>query len=71
MNDEQDTALLAGVVIDRTSQASLLFVEAERRLGEGWKLELEGRFFVNVSARDPLAGIRDDDFIGLTLTKFF
>jgi hypothetical protein len=70
LNDEQDTAFLAGAVIDRTSQATLLFVEAERRLGERWKLELEGRFFINVPDDDPIAAIRDDDFVKLRLSLF-
>jgi hypothetical protein len=71
LNDEQDTSLLAGAVIDRASQATLFSVEAGRRLGDDWKLELEGRFFVAVPDSDPLAGIRDDDFLALTLTRFF
>ena len=71
LNDEQDSAVLAGVIVDRTSQATLFFVEAERRLGDSWKIELESRFFLNVPGGDPLAGIRDDDIVTLRLTKFF
>ncbi len=71
LNDEQDSAVLAGAIVDRKSQATLFFVEAERRLGDSWKIELEGRFFLNVPGGDPLAGIRDDDVVTLRLTKFF
>ena len=71
LNDEQDSAVLAGAIVDRTSQATLFFVEAERRLGDSWKIELESRFFLNVPGGDPLAGIRDDDVVTLRLTKFF
>ena len=71
LNDAQDTAMLAGTTIDRSSQATLFFVEAERRLGDSWKIELEGRFFLNVPGGDPLAGLRDDDFITLRLSRFF
>ncbi len=63
--------MLSGAIVDRTSQAALLLVEAERRLGDSWKIELEGRFFHNVPGGDPLAGIRDDDVVTLRLTKFF
>ncbi len=63
--------MLAGAIADRTSQATLFFVEAERRLGDSWKVELEGRLFINVPGGDPLAGIRDDDVVTLRLTKFF
>ncbi len=71
LNDERDTALLAGAIFDRTSQATVVFVEAERRLGESWKIELEGRIFVNVPDSDVLAGIRNDDLITLRLSKYF
>jgi hypothetical protein len=72
LNDEQDSAVLvAGAVVDRRFQATLLFVEAERCLGDSWKIELEGSFFRNVPGDDPLAGIRDDDVVTLRLTKFF
>jgi hypothetical protein len=71
MNDPQDTALLAGATIDRESQATALFVEAERRLGDGWKIEVESRLFFNAPQSDILFGVRDDDFITLRLTRFF
>ena len=71
LNDEQDTALLAGVVVDRDTQATLLSIEAERRLSDNWKLELEARLFLNVPATDPIAAVRDDDFITLRLTRYF
>lgn len=71
LNDEQDTALLAGVSVDRDTQATLLSIEAERRLGDNWKLEFEARLFLNVHATDPIAAIRDDDFITLRLTRYF
>jgi len=71
LNDEQDSAVLVGAIVARKSQATLFLVEAERRLGDSWKIELEGRFFLNVPGGDPLAGIRDDDVVTLRLTKFF
>lgn len=70
-NDEQSTELLAGAVIDRESGATLASLEAERRLGDRWKLELEGRFFIDIAAGDPLAGLAKDDFATLRLTMFF
>ena len=71
LNDEQDSALLAGTVIDRTSQATLVSLEAERRLGEHWRLELEGRLFLNQPSGDPAFAIRDDDVVTLRLTRYF
>ena len=70
-NDEQDTTLLAGAIVDLDSQAMLVSVEAERRLGDDWKLEIEGRAFVDIPADSRQAGIRNDDVITLRLTRFF
>ena len=50
---------------------TLFNVEAERRLGENWKLEIESRFLFDTADDPVLAGITDDDFITLRLTRFF
>jgi hypothetical protein len=71
LNDPQDSMLLAGAVVDRSTRATSLSVEAERRLGDSWKLELEGRLFFGVPPEDVLFGIRDDDHVTLRLTRFF
>ncbi len=72
LNDEQDTTFLIGGIVDRDTQSTSFSVEAERRIGQHWKAELEGRFFVNVDDEDLiLNGIRDDDVITLRLTRFF
>jgi len=71
LNDEPDTQGLIGAIIDRRTQATLFSLEAERRLGNAWKIELEGRFLVNIPDDDLAAGIRDDDSITLRLTRFF
>ncbi len=70
-NDAASTAVLAGAVADRASGALRFFVEAERRLTGNWKAEIEGRFFVNIPDGDLGAGIRDDDFITISLSYFF
>jgi len=40
LNDAQSSELLVGAAVDRNSRAYQLSVEAERRLGDRWKLEL-------------------------------
>ncbi len=70
LNDTQDTAILAGAIMD--TGATIGFIEAERRLGEAWKLELEARLFIGVDAADPLlGGIRDDSFVTLRMARYF
>ncbi len=71
LNDEQSTTLLAGAIIDVNSGATLASIEAERRIGDRWKLALEGRFFIDIPRDDILAGIARDDFATLRLTLFF
>lgn len=68
-NDTQDTAILAGAVVE--THGTLAIVEAERRLGEGWKVELEARLFLRIDASDPLlGGLRDDSFITFRFARF-
>ncbi len=71
LNDVQDTAVLAGGVVDMESGAVAVQVEAERRVGENWFAEVEGRFFVNVADDDPIATFARDDALTLRLTRYF
>jgi len=45
-------------------------LEAARRLGESWKLDLELQIFDNVSEKDRLFGFEDDDFLRLDFGYF-
>lgn len=71
MNDTQDSTVLLGGSWDYRSYAGFINLEAERRLTDHLKLEVNGRFFVNAPANDPLAAIRNDDFFELTINYFF
>jgi hypothetical protein len=71
LNDVQDSALLAGVVIDRDSQASQLSIEAERRLDSHWKAEVESRWFLNSGGNDVASAFRDDSYVTLRLARYF
>ena len=70
-NDVQSTEVLAGATIDRSSEAVFLFVEAERRIGDRYKIALEGRFSFNEKDDVLLSGISEDDFLTLRLSRFF
>ena len=70
-NDSQDTALLAGILRDTVDDTTSFRIEAERRLGQSWKLELEGQAFTNVASSNAAAAFANDDFIQLTLTKYW
>lgn len=71
LNDESSTAFLAGVIVDITNGSTSAFVEAERRLSEHWKAEVEGRFFLHADDEDTLTAFRRDSSITLRVTYFF
>lgn len=71
MNDVNNSSLLGGVIVDAESGALALGLEAERRLGQDWKLSIETRFFVNVPADDLLTFVRKDDMVQAELTWYF
>lgn len=74
-NDEQSTEVLIGGIVDQRTQATLMSVEASRRLGDNWKIEFEGRFFENVPSNRftdvALYGFRQDDYVQLSLAWYF
>ena len=70
-NDEAGTEFLAGVIGDAEGDATTLNLEATRRIGERWKVELEARVWTGVERADPMYAFRSDDYVQLTLSRFF
>lgn len=71
LNDVRSTEVLAGAIVDRSTGASVLSVEAGRRIGEAWSLDVEARGFLGMDAGDPLYGLRRDGYALLRLTRWF
>ncbi len=71
LNDVQSTELLAGIIFDRTSSAKFYNIEASRRFGDSFKLDLEARFFSGIPKTDPAYLLRDDDHVRLELSYHF
>ena len=71
LNDVQDTAVLAGIVVDLRDGASSFRMEAERRLFDSWKIELEATVFLEGESDNTAATFQDDSFVLLRLSKFF
>ena len=71
LNDVQSTEMLVGAVVDVDTQATFASLEANRRLGNSWKLSLEARFFTNANPSDPLFFLRDDDYLELQASYYF
>ena len=70
-NDEASTELLAGVIADGEGDATNLNLEASRRIGERWKVELEARAWTGVDRDDAMFPLQRDDYVQLTLSRFF
>lgn len=71
-NDTQSTTLLLGGIIDLDDHTTAVSVEAERRIGNQFKIALEMRFQTNTDPLDAvLHSIRDEDFSRLRLTYYF
>ncbi|HYD86926.1 MAG TPA: hypothetical protein VEA80_05590 [Vitreimonas sp.] len=70
-NDAQDTALLAGAVLDLEGGAQSFRLEFERRIGSSWTLEIAGQAFAHAEATSPEAAFEDDDFLSATLSRHF
>ncbi|PHS70598.1 MAG: hypothetical protein COB23_02670 [Methylophaga sp.] len=70
-NDEPSTELLLGVIQDLDSSDAAWNMEASRRVGDRWKLSVEGRFFSVDTPTNALFQVRDDDYVQLELARYF
>ena len=71
LNDAASTEALLGWVQDVGSDSRSLFLEANRRLGDQWKLSLELRAFLSQPEPDFLFGQRDDELLQIELFYYF
>ncbi len=71
LNDVQDTALLVGVVVDLDDRTTSFRVEAERRLGKHYKLEIEAQALTNVHRGNAAYAFRRDSYLQISLSRFF
>ena len=71
LNDEQSTEVLGGVIQDLDSDSRAFSVEASRRVGDRYRLEIEVRTFSGVASNNPLRAFSRDDFVQVTLSRFF
>ncbi len=71
LNDIEDTAVLAGAVVDLENQTTSFRLEAERRFGDNQKIELESQWFAHVDGDDAAAAFKDDSYLLLRFTQFF
>ena len=70
-NDVGGTSILAGAIVDDQTGATFITVEASRRLGDRWTIELESLAFFDVPPTGLLYSVRRDDYVQLRLSRFF
>ena len=70
-NDEQSSEALMGLIWDRNTGGKFLNIEASRRIGNDWMLEMESRLLFSQSSSDPAFAISRDDYLELFLTYNF
>ena len=71
-NDTQSTEVLVGLFNDLDHDGHSLRVEASRRLGDNFKLNIEAQAINNTEALDTsLYAIRNDDYLQIELQRFF
>ena len=71
LNDTQDTAVLAGVGRDTDTGEMFFNIEAERRIGEDYVIELRARAFSGADPSDLTYTLANDDYVQLQLSRYF
>ncbi len=71
LNDQDDTALLIGAILDVENQTTLATVEFSTRLADGWKLEMEGRFFPYVANGSVESNTEREHTFELRVLRYF
>lgn len=71
MNDAADTQVLGGIVSDLNGGGHFLNVEASRRFGQFWKVELELRLFLDIERDNPLHAFARDDHVQIEILRYF
>ncbi len=63
VNDMDDSNVLLGVIRDLDSGSTIIALEASRRLGESFRINLDASFFINMDLQDPAFSLAKDDFV--------
>ena len=71
LNDIEDTAVLAGFSYDTDTGETFVNIEAERRFGEDWFAELRVRVFSGAEQGDTTYWLQQDDYVQLSITRYF
>ncbi len=62
LNDVQDTQMLGGAIVDVDTRTTAFFLEASRRIGDRFTLDVEMRSFLNTDPGDAFYSFRQDSY---------
>ena len=71
LNDEQSTDALLGVIKDTDDDSYLISLEANRRIGDSWKLPIQASKFLADGLDQSLKSFAEDDFLQVELVYYF
>ena len=71
VNDRQSTDFLGGMILDRENGTVRYFAKANRRIGENWKASIEVSGFDNIDPSEFIYLLRNDNFLQLSVSKYF
>ncbi len=71
LNDTADTSLLAGGAVDLDTGSLLLTLETSRRIADDWTMAIEARAFAGADPGEPLYSLRRDDYLRVTVARYF
>jgi len=70
-NDAASTEILIGAIVDTEYSSQIYSLEASRRLGDNFKLSIEGGIFSQIDDDDPAASLTKDDYVRVELNYYF
>jgi hypothetical protein len=71
LNDKQGTNFMIASTIDLKYGTNILYLKAEKRLGEFWKIYLLSNQILNPASEDFYFLIRKDSFLEIGFLYFF
>lgn len=71
LNDKQGTNFMLASTVDLKYGTTILYLKAEKRFGESWKLHLISNYILNSHTEDFYYLIRKDSFLEIDLLYFF
>jgi hypothetical protein len=71
LNDVQSTEALLGVIKDKDDESYLYTLEANRRIGDRWRLSVQAGKFVVDGLDESLKSFAQDDYLQVELGYYF